>query len=369
VGVLVSIILFSGVEAGDFRAFYHASQLALQGEDFVGVAPPGVTSYASWVYPPIAVLLFIPFALLNNWLAAFVVWNVINIGIAVAIGQSIFNMIQEQNPFVDIRDRILIIACLVIGPPAIFNLVQGQTNFVVLGCIFYGFLAVERGHSVRAGAAYAIAATIKLWPVLFGVWLLYKRDYLSIIAAIIAGIGLQLLGVLLFGIESYVALIEIIVNDRASTGTISLVYLLENIGLSSLSAIIVAVSAMGTVLYVIYKDGPDSPIFKYTATIVAVLLASPSIMQYMIFIYVGSIPTIYLAEGQKTQIRLGLGLFLISIPITRFKIDYLYNIIAGTKLPFPEWTLLVMNVPLWGLSLLLAALYLWSRSIQRHTTP
>jgi hypothetical protein len=145
--------------------------------------------------------------------------------------------------------------------------------------------------------------------------------------------------------------------------------MLDNVvGWSSAIATLVSFISVGGVLYLIFRSSTDSPIFKYTATLVATLLVVPSIFQYMIFPYIGLLPAIYLAEEGAHRVRLGLGLILISIPITRYKINNLIEILAGPSLSVPEWVLSLMNVPFWGMILLLAALYLLSREEEGHTS-
>ena len=368
-GVLGSVLFLSGVEAGDFRAYYHAAELAVQGESFVGAAPPGVNSYASWVYPPIAVVPFVPFTILRGWFPAFLVWNLLNVAVAIAIGQSLFKYLQEKNASLGVIDRVLIMFTFVFGSSAILNLAQGQSNFIVLGCIFYGFLSLERERPIWAGVLYAIAATIKIWPALFGVWLLYKRSYRAILAAGVVGGGLQLAGVALFGMESYSTLVRILIQDRSSTGTVSLGYVLSGlVGINAGIATVLSFGLIGSVLFLIYKNTRDTPFFSYTATIVAVVLVSPSTIQYMLFPSLGAVSLLYLTEDAASQLRFGLGLFFISIPITRYKIDTIFELLGGSFLSLPEWIGLVMNIPLWGLLLLMAALYLWSLEGKERTS-
>ena len=127
----------------DMRAL-HAAQVAL--------VPESKPEHFPTVYPPHAALLFVPF---NGWSyqTALLMWNLVTIALYVLIVRSAWRRVSGQ-----LTDRGLVIAAAAAFPP-FWNLVLfGQITIFILAAFWLGWLALERGRSYLAGAAFGLLA-------------------------------------------------------------------------------------------------------------------------------------------------------------------------------------------------------------------
>ena len=127
-------------------ALQHARQVALVPESIADVFIP--------VYPPQTALLFAPLSLLP-YLPAGLIWVLVTVA---AYGWAVWlawRPAQERLP-----DRTFLVAAALAFPPVWQLAAYGQTSAVVIVAFAVGWWALERGHTVLAGAALSIL-TIK----------------------------------------------------------------------------------------------------------------------------------------------------------------------------------------------------------------
>jgi hypothetical protein len=218
--VAAYVILFSSVDAGDFQAFYFAAEHVIEGEPFVGRAPPTGANTA-WVFPPITVLYFLPFTLFDSWLAAYVA-QILVIAVLSLLGAVILYRIHplSEAPLAMSSKALLTLAILV-NPFAILNFGQGQMNIHVLVLILTGVYWSQSGSEYRSGIVFGVAALIKLWPAVLGFWLLWRRQWSAVGAAIVTGITGLVLGGLLFGLQATRTWWTVITARRSLTAELS----------------------------------------------------------------------------------------------------------------------------------------------------
>jgi alpha-1,2-mannosyltransferase len=127
----------------DMKAL-HDAQVAL-------VPQSGPEIYPT-VYPPHAALLFMPF---SGWpyRAALLFWTAMSIALYSLIVRSVWRRVSDQ-----LSDRRLIIAAAAAFPPFWTLIVYGQITILILLAFWLGWLALERGRSYLAGAAFGLLA-------------------------------------------------------------------------------------------------------------------------------------------------------------------------------------------------------------------
>jgi alpha-1,2-mannosyltransferase len=151
----------------DFKVYHMSGSAVLD-----GVSPFDVATEDGFlfIYPPIAALMFVPFALMNVHVA-FAVWTFLTV---LALEAAIWLALGfvERSP--GRRARYALLATVVALPTAqvIMNVTCGQVN-VLLMLLVLADLARRPGRF--QGAAIGIAAGLKLTPLIFVVYLLLTR--------------------------------------------------------------------------------------------------------------------------------------------------------------------------------------------------
>ncbi len=171
----------------DFRLYYLGAQSVLRNknpyEQVQGV-----------IYPPISLVLLTPFASLPLEFAEDV-WTIFSL-IALLVSVSLLLRISETN---STRNFFIVAGLAMLSFPVKFNLGMGQINLFLLLLTCLSFYWYRRQLPVLAGSALAIAAALKLTPLVLLVFFLKKRQWRIVISCIVGfivlnGFGLTLLG-------------------------------------------------------------------------------------------------------------------------------------------------------------------------------
>ncbi len=93
------------------------------------------------------------------------------------------------------RIAMLIVICF----PIYRNFLYGQFYILLLGMIVGGCWAYQRGHSKLAGTLVALATATKVFPVIFVLYFIRKRDWQALCAAMLTGAAAALISVHVFG--------------------------------------------------------------------------------------------------------------------------------------------------------------------------
>lgn len=178
--------------------YRHAVESWMTGGDLYGVHPPDRPGYR-FLYPPIAVVLFIPHALLGSDLAAYTLQTALNVGAALGTAFVIYRALDRRDVAVDHRDFAILCAFMLLSSYSAIQFINGQVNLWLALALAIGFDAMDRNRSSIAGLAFAFAALLKVFPAIIGVWLLRNRAMHAVGVALATGIGGLLLGALVLG--------------------------------------------------------------------------------------------------------------------------------------------------------------------------
>jgi hypothetical protein len=176
--------------------------------------------HGSYLYPPVFVLVFAPFAALSPGLDA-VVWGAVSVALlwlglqalAAALG-------AEFHPV----ERLLLLAALVGFHPLLLSLKLGQASAFLGGAIAVAGAALVAGESrhtdrgendrfaglarLGSGAATAVAGVLKLAYAPVGAHLLARRE--RFVGAVAAGVGLFGVSVAVFGVETHLVYVDVL---------------------------------------------------------------------------------------------------------------------------------------------------------------
>lgn len=187
--------LFQGGAAPDFSVFWTAAHVPpshLYDSDYVTadqawLVPPSAGP-RPWIYPPSALLLFLPFGLIAFW-PAFILWS--------ALSLTAFWLAW--------RDKISHwqLALAMCSPASLMALTQGQTSLLIGAAIAFS-LGVMGNRPVVAGALLGVAAAIKPQILLMTpIALVSGGHWRSLTAFVLAGLAM-ILASLVFGFEAWV---------------------------------------------------------------------------------------------------------------------------------------------------------------------
>lgn len=161
--------------------------------------------------PPMCVAPILPLTWLRP-LTAKRVWLILNLAF-LFLGLEMLHRVSSL-PY----RRILLISFLCVIPLRT-NFVYGQYYVVILLLICAAYYSWQRGHRLGAGMLLALAASFKLFPALFLILFLWKRDWRAAVGLVSGGAALAATSVAMFGWQVHkVFLIEVL--PRALHGDI-----------------------------------------------------------------------------------------------------------------------------------------------------
>lgn len=332
-GVVLAINDFTGsVTQLDYHAYYFTGQAILDGEPFVGAAIKEGTflTRKEYVYPPITGPVFVLYGLFPSWHWGYV----INVGLLLAVfyqvGRVVIRFIEANGVVLARIDRFLILSFCLFSGHSILGLYRGNIDPIILLLLAVGLLAIERGDEYFGGTLWGVAALFKLFPALFGVWLIYRRSYRAIAAATAIGLSFMALGLLIFGLDTHVEFFEFILNERSREGAFrggldpELQWvtlrrpLSQFLPLSGNQLIVVSAAIIAPFVYLVYSESDSDldRIVAFFATMVALLITVvPSTANYVVYLYFPVLGLIYLTDDVRTRNLFLVGLVLVNIPL------------------------------------------------------
>ncbi|MFW6153240.1 MAG: glycosyltransferase family 87 protein [Halobacteriota archaeon] len=200
INYIVSMALFSPEQFGLASSVYAtAAEAWLAGGNPYEVSPPGLPGY-HYLYPPIVLVVFIPHALLGP-AGAYALQILSNLVVAGALTVVLSNALERRGVELTRLDHWLLVGFVLVSSYGMPVLIQGQTTLWLTLAMAVGFEAVDRHRDELAGAGFAIAALVKVFPAAVGLWLLRVRALRAVAVASLAGIGALAIGALLLGPE------------------------------------------------------------------------------------------------------------------------------------------------------------------------
>ena len=378
VGIAISLSEFASPAELDFQAYYFAGQAVLDGEPFVGPAikEGSFLTDKEYVYAPITVFVFLPFGALPSWEVGYL----LNVGLLTAvfylIGRLNLQYLDSRGVALERIDRWLVLGFCLFSGHAILGIYRGNIDPIVLLVIAGGFLAIERDEQLRGGALWGLAALFKLFPAFLGIWLLYRRAYRAIAAAITVGLGGLAASVLAFGVDAHVRFFEFILGERsrapAFEGGLDPTYKWFTVRrpLSQIAALpgntlfVLSAILLAPVVYLCYReaDSETDRLVAFFATMAALLISVvPSTLNYVTYLFFPLVALLYLLEDRRARQLLVAGLILVSVPVYPQHVELLVTTapvpaaIADAIVGVARGVMTYVSVPLIGFLCFLAA--------------
>lgn len=359
----------------DFYIYYASAGAFLRGEPFVGYTAAFGGRELSYVYPPITILPFVPYALLPGWSAAFVVHALLDAGAMLGVAALVVRTVERNRGPLPTVDRLLIGGFCLARAFSMMAIGLGQIDPLIALGLAGAFVAVETDREPLAGAAVALAGVFKLVPGLVGLWLLYRRAWRAVEVAVGVGLASLAASLLLFGVDAHLAFIRHVLTVRSrlvafgSSGggiefSVTLAQPLAFLfpGLDPAFYPLVAAALLAPVLVALYRRDGDvvDRLVAFLGTLSAVLLVSPaSNFTWVVYLYFPLLSLLYLLEDRAARRVLLAGLALLSVPLQRYQpravaaLSGHEGAYAATVGPAVEAVLAFGTVPLYGIVLLL----------------
>jgi hypothetical protein len=179
-------------------------------KDHAGVLTSNVVGYGP--LSPFSALLVTPLVGLSA-LGAKRVWLVLNLGLLAGTVLVLRELTQLR------LRRIALITFLTVVPLRT-NFLFGQQHLLILFLLaLAAWLLIVRGRSVSSGAVIGVAAVLKIYPAIFGLYLLRQRRWAALAALAVTTIAAVALGLALFGAEAWrVYAFEVLPRSLAGEG-------------------------------------------------------------------------------------------------------------------------------------------------------
>lgn len=258
------------------------------------VLPPADDATVNaYIYPPVFVLVFVPFSLLP-FNVAYVLWDIVSLFI---LWIGVLSLIRTYGATLSRFERVLVLWALVGFQPVLYGLKQGQITVALAALFCFAAVAFERGRNASnrrqqrgqqtrfvSGALTTVASLPKLFYATSGAHLLHDRD--RFIGALGTAVLLGGLSLILFGVEQHQTFLEIIIAGKGWEGPTSITSFAQQgfhpgyfkpfyvAGASSLALRgVLLVILIGTV--VIVRDVPETKRPTFVLGLAAVPLLAP----------------------------------------------------------------------------------------------
>jgi hypothetical protein len=336
VGTLVALPALRPEQLGlAARVYTTAAEAAVAGEPFYGVAPAGLPGYR-FVYPPVVMLAALPAGLVGTAAVTFVALTVMSLAAGLAIAWLVLHEIERAGADLDGRDRYLIAGFGCLSSYAAPTLVNGQLNLLLGLGLAAGLVAAERERATIGGAILALPATVKLFPATVGCYLLRRRRFRAVAAAIAAGIGLALVGLVAFGPDATLTYLTSVMPGEVQSGALARDplehgFLTVRRQLAALGPVppawlpALAVAVVAPIVGLAYRRVQSrlDRWFAVLATLVGTLLVLPLEGLYFPLLLFPLVPLLYHTPPGRTRNLLVAGTVLTLLGITPSTLDAL----------------------------------------------
>ncbi|MFT4964723.1 MAG: hypothetical protein ACI9PP_002007 [Halobacteriales archaeon] len=363
--------------------YYAAGRAALAGNEFYATLPGAASGFR---YPPLAVVGFSPHALLGDPGLAYLLQTALNLVTAGALAILLVRFTDRAEVGLDRIDRLLIAGYAFFSVAATTNLVMGQINHQLALAIAGGAVLLERNREEAGGIAFGLAAFVKLFPALVGVWLLRRSAWRAIVAATVTGLSLLGIGTLIFGTGALETYVTKVVAGEAAVASFpdgpdptepyvtvrrQLVFLFP--GLPSAWLFPVSLGLLGPVFVGVNRimTNRTSRLVAFQGTLLATLILFPLEPFYLILSLFPLVPLLYLLEsGTPRRLFLG-GALVLSVPTTYDTVVTMVSVLAlpaGVESVIQEivrGTFSFALPPMYGIWLVLGACLLHQHQVAR----
>lgn len=180
----------------DFRVYYNSARMLLEGQN----PYHGLLNY---LYPPLLAQILMPLASVTTMETAWVVWFAFNV---LVVWGTIWLLIR----YVPSPQRWLVWLMPVLFWAFLEAMVVGQVTIILMALFAFAWAAVKEDRPGIAGAILAFAAWLKLYPLLFIAYFVWKRNWRLVASAAVWGVVLAVAQIAISGTTPFSEMIPVL---------------------------------------------------------------------------------------------------------------------------------------------------------------
>jgi hypothetical protein len=209
----ITVYFHKPARGADIFGYLAAGHDALALNDLYANSAPGKNN----TWPPFFSFFISPLAFISD-IAGIpftkIIWYFVNFTALILSMKIISILLYDKNPslfkpstFSFTSDKVFVPALLVL-PALINNFFMLQINALIMFLVFYSLLLDTNKKPVKAGFFLALAASIKAYPGLFLIYLLFRKKWKTSIYTMIFGVLLTISPVVFYGIDGFIDLFK-----------------------------------------------------------------------------------------------------------------------------------------------------------------
>jgi hypothetical protein len=209
----VSVYFYRPGRGADLHGYIRAGQHALELKNLYLDSASG--RHNTW--PPFFSFVCIPLALLDRYLGLPLtkeIWYFFNfflLILTVKIWMSI--LIGERPRFIsdestDFTSNIIFVPLLIVLPAIVNNFYWLQINVLILFLVVCGYFFYRHGKDFAGGTLFALAASLKAFPVLILIYFLLRKQWKVALSMGIMGIAFTVSPVIFYGASDFLAMLK-----------------------------------------------------------------------------------------------------------------------------------------------------------------
>lgn len=183
----------------DFNMYYNAAKIFLSGGD--------IYNNTGFLYPPLAIVLYLPFANLN-FNQAFVLMSLLDLFLFALTIVFIIKILHHYNVVLSMPKKILLFFVIFLSYPACTSFSRGQIDILILFLITIFYYQVLENKNLSAGISLTIATILKVFPASLVFLGFFLRKIKFIISYFLTFMACCVISVSLFGIHTNIRFIE-----------------------------------------------------------------------------------------------------------------------------------------------------------------
>jgi len=149
----------------------------------------------------VVVFAFVPHLLTGSPLGAYLLQTALNVGFAGGIAATLWRALSRRGVRLSRVDAVLLFGFAIVSAYSAISLINGQVNIGLGFAIAVGLDYLDRGRGETAGVAFSLAALVKVFPAVLGLWLLRRRARRGTAIAVALGVSGLIAGLLALGPE------------------------------------------------------------------------------------------------------------------------------------------------------------------------
>jgi Glycosyltransferase family 87 len=198
--LIALLIYISARRPVDFPVYHYGTRHMLARNGPLYGPKSGIGWPQVYRYPPLFLVLFVPFALLPLRLAA-LVWAALKFVVLGFLGQALFSKFRTEG------FGLQLLSVLPALPYLAVEFHYGNVQFFIFALVAAAFLWLEK-QPVLAAAILALAVSLKVWPLFFVPYLLARKRLLVGGLALVLTAGFTLLPAAYFGWHANASLLH-----------------------------------------------------------------------------------------------------------------------------------------------------------------